>query len=381
MAVERLEVAVHEFPLDEPESDGTLTWDATTMVIVEASADGTTGVGYSYGAAACATVVQEKLRDVAVGSDPMDVGGTWERMVRAIRNLGRPGVVSHAISAVDLALWDLKARLLDVSLAELLGAVREEVPVYGSGGFTSLSNDDMERQLLGWVRDRGIPRVKIKVGEDWGRRPGVVSHAISAVDLALWDLKARLLDVSLAELLGAVREEVPVYGSGGYTRKQAVRLGRAFADHGVTWFEEPVSSDDLEGLREIRDQVEPDVAAGEYGYDLAYFQRMLRAGAVDCLQADVTRCGGITEFLRVGALAAANGVQLSAHCAPAASAAPCAAVHMFRHLEHFADHERIESLAFDGVLDPKDGVLRPDRSRPGTGLELKRTDIERFRRS
>ncbi len=300
MAVERLEVAVHEFPLDEPESDGTLTWDATTMVIVEASADGTTGVGYSYGAAACATVVQEKLRDVAVGSDPMDVGGTWERMVRAIRNLGRPGVVSHAISAVDLALWDLKARLLDVSLAELLGAVCEEVPVYGSGG---------------------------------------------------------------------------------YTRKQAVRLGRAFADHGVTWFEEPVSSDDLEGLREIRDQVEPDVAAGEYGYDLAYFQRMLRAGAVDCLQADVTRCGGITEFLRVGALAAAHGVQLSAHCAPAASAAPCAAVHMFRHLEHFADHERIESLAFDGVLDPKDGVLRPDRSRPGTGLELKRTDIERFRRS
>ncbi|HEX9375585.1 MAG TPA: enolase C-terminal domain-like protein [Actinomycetota bacterium] len=364
MAVERLEVAVHEFPLDEPESDGTLTWDATTMVIVEASADGTTGVGYSYGAAACATVVQEKLRDVAVGSDPMDVGGTWERMVRAIRNLGRPGVVSHAISAVDLALWDLKARLLDVSLAELLGAVREEVPVYGSGGFTSLSNDDMERQLLGWVRDRGIPRVKIKVGEDWGRRPGR--------DLERVELARR-----------AIGDEAELYvdANGGYTRKQAVRLGRAFADHGVTWFEEPVSSDDLEGLREIRDQVEPDVAAGEYGYDLAYFQRMLRAGAVDCLQADVTRCGGITEFLRVGALAAAHGVQLSAHCAPAASAAPCAAVHMFRHLEHFADHERIESLAFDGVLDPKDGVLRPDRSRPGTGLELKRTDIERFRRS
>ncbi len=364
MAVERLEVAVHEFPLDEPESDGTLTWDATTMVIVEASADGTTGVGYSYGAAACATVVQEKLRDVAVGSDPMDVGGTWERMVRAIRNLGRPGVVSHAISAVDLALWDLKARLLDVSLAELLGAVREEVPVYGSGGFTSLSNDDMERQLLGWVRDRGIPRVKIKVGEDWGRRPGR--------DLERVELARR-----------AIGDEAELYvdANGGYTRKQAVRLGRAFADHGVTWFEEPVSSDDLEGLREIRDLVEPDVAAGEYGYDLAYFQRMLRAGAVDCLQADVTRCGGITEFLRVGALAAAHGVQLSAHCAPAASAAPCAAVHMFRHLEHFADHERIESLAFDGVLDPKDGVLRPDRSRPGTGLELKRTDIERFRRS
>ena len=364
MTVERVDVAGYEFPLEEPEADGTLTWDATTMVIVEASAEGATGVGYTYGAAACATVVEEKLRDVVVGSDPMDVGGTWERMVRAIRNLGRPGVVSHAISAADLALWDLKARLLDVSLVELLGAVREEVPVYGSGGFTSLSDEGLERQVVGWVRDRGIPRVKIKVGEDWGRR-----------------VERDLERVALARRVVGDGVELYVDANGGYTRKQAVRMGRAFDDHGVVWFEEPVSSDDLEGLREIRDLVQPDVAAGEYGYDLAYFARMLGAGAVDCLQADVTRCGGITEFLRVGALAAAHGVQLSAHCAPAASAAPCAAVHAFRHLEHFADHERIEGIAFDGVLDPKDGVLRPDRSRPGNGLEVKRTDIERFRRS
>jgi L-alanine-DL-glutamate epimerase-like enolase superfamily enzyme len=364
MRVESLDVSVYEFPLEEPESDGTLTWDSTTMVLVEASAGGATGVGYTYGAAACAGVVDEQLRDVAVGSDPAGVTATWGDMVRSIRNMGRPGVVSHAISAVDTALWDLWARLLGVSLVEALGGAREEVPVYGSGGFTSLTDEQLEGQLLGWVRDRGIPRVKIKIAEDWGRR-------------AERDLER----VRFARSVIGDDVELYVDANGGYTRKQAVRMAREFADSDVTWFEEPVSSDDLEGLREIRDLIDIDVAAGEYGYDLAYFARMLGAGAVDCLQVDVTRCGGISEFLRVAALAAAHGLEVSAHCAPAVSVAPCAAVPNLRHLEHFADHERIESLVFDGVLDAKDGVLRPDRTAPGNGLQVRHQDIERFRRS
>jgi L-alanine-DL-glutamate epimerase-like enolase superfamily enzyme len=364
MRVERIDVAEYEFPLEEPESDGTLTWDATTMVVVEAVAGSHRGLGYTYGAGACAAVIADTLRAVAVGADVMDVTGAWGAMVRQIRNQGRPGVVSHAISAVDCALWDLKARALDLALVDLLGAARDEVPVYGSGGFTSLSEPGLERQLLGWVRDAGIPRVKIKIGEDWGRRPGRDLERVGFARSVVGD------DVELF-----------VDANGGYGRKQAVRVARALTEHGVTWFEEPVSSDDLDGLREIRDLVNVDVAAGEYGYDLAYFQHMLGAGAVDCLQADVTRCGGITEFVRVAALAAAHGLEVSAHCAPAVSVAPCAAIPNFRHLELFADHERIEAVAFDGVLDPKGGVFRPDRSRPGSGLELRRRDIERFRRS
>jgi L-alanine-DL-glutamate epimerase-like enolase superfamily enzyme len=364
MRVDRLDVAAYEFPLDEPESDGTLTWDSTTMVLAEAAAGAHRGLGFTYGAGACAAVVADTLRDIAVGADVMDVTGTWSAMVREIRNQGRPGVVSHAISAVDCALWDLKARVLEVPLVDLLGAARDEVPVYGSGGFTSLSEAELERQLLGWVRDGGIPRVKIKVGENWGRRP-----------------ERDLERVAFARSVVGGEVELYVDANGGYDRKQALRMGRAFADHGVTWFEEPVSSDDLEGLREIRRAVDPDVAAGEYGYDLAYFRRMVEAGAVDCLQADVTRCGGITELQRVSAVAAAHGIELSAHCAPALSVAVCAAIPNFRHLELFADHERIEAVVFDGTLDPKGGVLRPDRSRPGSGLELRRQDIERFRRS
>jgi len=330
---------------------------------VAVAAEGRRGVGYTYGARACASVVADTLRGVVVGGDPMDVTGAWTAMVRAIRNQGRPGVVSHAISAVDSALWDLKARILGVPLTALLGIAHDEVPLYGSGGFVSLSEPQLERQLLGWVRDRGFPRVKIKIGEDWGRNPGRdvdrVRHSRSVVGD----------DVELF-----------VDANGGYSRKQAVRIARELGAHGVTWFEEPVSSDDLEGLREIRDLVDMDVAAGEYGYDLAYFERMVAAGAVDCLQVDVTRCGGITEFLRVAGLAAARGIDVSAHCAPAISVAPCAAVPNLRHLEYFADHERIERMAFDGVLDPKGGVFRPDRSSPGTGLEFKTRDVERFRK-
>ena len=361
--VESVRVAAYEFPLDEAEADGTLSWDSTTMVAVVVEGGGKRGVGYSYGAAAAGSVVVDTLRSVVVGTDVMDVAGTWEAMVRAVRNQGRVGVVSHAISAVDCALWDLKARLLGVSLVELLGGGRDELPLYGSGGFVSLSEPQLERQLLGWVRDRGFGRVKIKIGEDWGRR---VERDMERVQYAR----------------SVVGDDVELYvdANGAYSRKQAVRVARELAHASATWFEEPVSSDDLEGLREIRDLVVPDVTAGEYGYDLAYFARMLDAGAVDCLQVDVTRCGGITEFLRVAALAAVHGLEVSAHCAPAVSVAPCAAVPNLRHLEFFADHERIEAMAFDGVLDPKGGVFRPDRSRPGAGLELRAQDIERYRR-
>jgi len=173
--------------------------------------------------------------------------------------------------------------------------------------------------------------------------------------------------------------ELYVDANGGYTRKQAIRMARAMAGADVTWFEEPVPSDDLEGLREVRDQVTADVAAGEYGYDLAYYGRMLAAQAVDCVQADVTRCGGITEWLRVAAMAAAQSLQVSGHCAPNLHAHVAAAVPNLRHLEYFHDHVRIEDMLFDGALDPAGGILRPDQGRPGLGLKLKSADAEQYR--
>jgi len=360
-AVERLEVSVHTVPTDFPEADGTVTWDSTTLVLVRAGTGEQTGIGWTYGPPACASVVHDQLADVVLGADALDVGRAADAMARHVRNAGRPGIAGYALSAVDVALWDLKARLLDLPLYRLLGAVRDEVPVYGSGGFTTYDAGRLRQQLTDWAVTQRIPRVKIKIGESWGGAP--------ERDLA-----------RIAQARDAVGRDVELFvdANGGYGRKQAVRVLEAASDCDVHWFEEPVSSDDLVGLRQVRDAVRADVAAGEYGCDLAYFRRMCAADAVDCLQADASRCGGITEWLRVAAVAAGHHLDVSGHCAPHATLAVAAATPNFRHLEWFHDHVRVESLLFDGVLEPENGELRPDRSRPGHGLELKRQDAERY---
>ncbi len=360
--VDALDVSVFTIPTEEPEADGTFMWTSTTVVVAETRAAGSSGLGFTYGTAACATFIEDVLRDHVVGTDPMDVPAVWGSMVRAIGNQGRPGVASMAIAAVDVSLWDLKAKLLGLPLASLLGRIRHEVPVYGSGGFTSMSDEHFAEQLEGWVRRDGIPRVKMKIGTNWGTDEERDLHRVAVARKAIGE-----------------GSELFVDANGAYARKQAVRVARALSSEGVVWFEEPVSSDDLEGLREIRDLVDIDVAAGEYGYDLPFFERMLRAGAVDCLQADVSRCAGITEWLRVANLAAAHGLEISGHTAQCLHAHPACAVPNLRHVEYFADHARVDRLLFDGVLDPAGGVLRPDPSRPGLGLELKRSDAEAYR--
>jgi len=358
-AVERLDVSAFIVPTDFPESDGTLAWDKTTLVTVEATAGGVRSLGYTYADTATAKLIHDFLTPVVVGRDAMAVPATWSAMVHAIRNLGRPGIVSMAIAAVDAALWDLKARLLDLPLVHLLGSVRDSVTVYGSGGFTSYSLDQLQKQLGGWV-DAGISCVKMKVGSD-------SSQDLDRVRAA-------------REAIGS-KTELFADANGAYSRKQALDFAEKFHAHGdVRWFEEPVPSNDLEGLRLLRDRAPAgmDIAAGEYGYDQVYFRRMLEAGAVDVLQADASRCAGITGFLQAAALCDANAMPLSAHCAPSLHAHPCCAVMPVRHVEYFHDHVRIEHMLFDGALTPVHGQLRPDLSRPGMGIDLKRSDAEHF---
>jgi L-alanine-DL-glutamate epimerase-like enolase superfamily enzyme len=359
-AVEELGVSAYRVPTDAPEADGTFTWHETTLVLVEACSDGIVGTGWTYGAAACAAVVEELLRPVVVGRGPLDVNGAWAAMVAALRNAGRPGVAGMALSAADCALWDLKARLLGLPLHKLLGTVHDAVPLYGSGGFTTYDADRLDAQLQGWTA-QGIPRVKIKIGEGRGSDEGRDLERVAAARAAV-----------------GPDAELFVDANGGYTVGQAVRVAAALEDHGVSWFEEPVSSDDLAGLHTVRARTAADVTAGEYGYDLAYFERMAGAGAVDCVQVDVTRCGGITELLRVAAAAAAHGLQVSGHCAPHQHAAVLSAVPNLRHLEWFHDHVRIEQLLFDGTLDPAGGVVRPDEYAVGHGLTFRRDEAERY---
>ncbi|MER6813028.1 enolase C-terminal domain-like protein [Spirillospora sp. NPDC000708] len=358
-------VTVHAFtvPTDGPdgaEEDGTLRWESTTMVLVEARAGGRTGIGYTYGATAVATLIESTFAPLVRGADALAPAATWHRMFAAIRNAGRPGAGAMAVSAVDIALWDLKARLLDRPLFQVLPSFHDRVPVYGSGGFTNYPLDRLAGQLAGWV-EQGVPRVKLKIS----RSPDDDPRRLTAV----------------REAIGP-EPDLFVDSNGALTRKAALYWARRLADEwDVRWFEEPVSSDDTEGLRLVREHGPGrlEVAAGEYGFVLKDFADLLDGPSVDCLQADVTRCGGVTGLLQVAGLSAARQVGLSAHCAPAVSAHAFCAVERLRHLEYFHDHVRFEDLVFDGTLSPEGGALRPDPDRPGLGLDVKWADAAKYR--
>lgn len=328
------------------------------MVLVEAHAAEAIGLGFTYASNSTAVLIREKLANVVIGGDALDVQGAWELMVVSLRNLGRPGICSMAVAAVDIALWDLKARILQLPLVKLLGQVRPAIPAYGSGGFTSYSLKRLQQQLRGWAK-QGLRSVKMKIGREPEKDEARVRSARQAI---------------------GPRTELFVDANGAYSTKQALAQAEAFTNYGVSWFEEPVSSDDLCGLHFIRHRAPAPmvIAAGEYGYDSVYFRRMLEAGAVDVLQADATRCAGITGFMQAGTLCDAFMTPLSAHTAPSIHQHPCCALGRACNVEYFHDHYRIEQMLFDGAAEPVKGELKPDLARPGLGLEFKRKDAQKY---
>jgi L-alanine-DL-glutamate epimerase-like enolase superfamily enzyme len=352
-------ISALRIPTDQPyESDGTAVWDSTTVVIAELTAGKATGLGFSYADQAAAPVAEELLKKQIVGKSALDIPSLHSGMDRESRNWGRPGLVSNAISAVDVCLWDLKARILNQSLIDLLGRSRDLAPAYGSGGFTSYSEHQLIEQLTQWA-SHGLHSVKMKIG----REPAQDVPRVSAVKKALGS-----------------GLELYVDANGAYSRKQALDKAEQFGDLGVTWFEEPVSSDDRVGLHLLvqRAPAIMDIAAGEYCYVLDDAKDLIDAQAVDVLQADVTRCGGVSGFLKIAALCEIYHLPLSAHTAPSIHAHLCCAVSAAINVEYFHDHARIEHMIFDGAIQPEKGMLKPDASRPGLGLQFKSKDAVKY---
>ncbi len=353
-----VQARAYTVPTDQPEQDGTLDWDKTTIVIVTAEAGGYQGIGYTYADKTNTGLINTKLAETIKGKDAFDIAGCVEAMFHAVRNLGRRGLAATAISAVDTALWDLKAKLVDLPLVRLLGAVHPNVPIYGSGGFTNYSDRTLAKQLGAWVSRDGCKWVKMKVGRDPRRDRERVKVAREAIgDAGLF-----------------------VDANGALDAKRALAFADHVLIHDVRWFEEPVSSDDLAGLRLLRERIPApmEVAAGEYHYVLDDMRAMLAANCVDVMQADATRCGGVTGFLAAGTLTDAHHVDLSGHCAPSVHLHAACAVPKLRHLEWFHDHVRIEHMLFDGAPTPKNGIIQPDLSRAGLGIALKQQDAERY---
>ena len=346
-------------PTDKPEADGTIAWNSTTLIVVEVSGGNMVGLAYTYACASITKLIELKLADTIAGLDAMDPPAAWRAMQRAVRNLGREGLAATAISAVDAALYDLKARIIDVPLATLLGAYRNAVPIYGSGGFTTYSDDELQKPA--WRL--GVAR-RLRLRQDEGRhrprrrpasRSGRQSSDRRGDAVCRWQRRLHGQAGS-----GACRPFLPSSTSAG----SRSRCRRTI----------------LRGLREIRKRAPAgmDIAAGEYAYTISYVRAMLEAAAVDVQQADVTRCGGVTAFLQIGALCEAFHIDLSGHCAPALHLHVACAVPRLRHLEWFHDHVRIEHMLFEGAPTPRGGAIRPDLSRPGNGLAFKHQDAARY---
>lgn len=351
-------VSAFTIATDQPESDGTAQWNSTTVLLVELTAGDCTALGYAYANVSAAPVAKDLIENCILGEDAFDTPAMHSRLDRAVRNWGRPGLVSGAISAIDICLWDLKARLLDKPLAALLGRVRDSVPAYGSGGFTSYTEDLLVKQLTGWA-SLGMRAVKMKIG----REPDKDVERVRVVQKALGG-----------------KAELFVDANGAYERKQALRKAEQFGDLGVTWFEEPVSSDDRIGLHLLVEHAPAvmRIAAGEYIYVLDDARLMIEGNAVDVLQCDVTRCGGVTNFLKIGAACEIHHLPLSAHTSPTIHASLCCSVPASINVEYFHDHARIEHMIFEGAQEPVNGELTPDLSRAGLGLVLKESDARKF---
>lgn len=348
--IEDVEVACFRFPTPQPESDGTLTWEATTAVTVRVCGGGHQRLGWTYSDTAAATLIADTLRSVLLGRRCADIESAWTAMRAACRNLGTKGLVMQAVSAVDVALWDLKAKMLDAPLASLFGTVRQRVPIYGSGGFTSESDAGLAEDVAMWA-EAGCRAMKIKIGRDRGTR-------------IEWDCRRLTRFRSLA----GPDTELMVDANGAYSVAQARRMGSTLDEHRVGWFEEPVTSDDPDGLAVVRSAVECDVTAGEYASDRYDAAGLL--GSVDCLQLDATRCGGYTGFVQAAAVARAHNVDVSAHCAPALHVPVAAALPHLRHVEWFTDHVRLEPILLDGVPEAAGGALEVQGERPGHGMQL-----------
>jgi L-alanine-DL-glutamate epimerase-like enolase superfamily enzyme len=353
-------VEVCTLPTESPESDGTLEWDSTTIVLVRCRAGEQEGLGYTYGDRALGPLIEHRFLPKVKGMDAMAPALASYRAWHEARNIGREGAVMMAVSALDVALYDLKAKLLGVPLADLLGRARERVPAYWSGGFTSGSRDEL-RQEFRAAHGRGFRMFKMKVGRDPEADPERVGAAREAVG-------------SSAQLF--------VDANGAYSVAEALSLARRFQESQVSWFEEPVPAPEFDQLARVRQGLPPgmELATGEYGWDTRYFRRVLEAGATDVLQADATRCGGVTGWLRAAAVAESFGIPLSSHTAPSLHVhLPAAAPEPFRHLEFFKDHARLESTLFTGTPEPRDGFVRPAEDRPGLGLSPREDQIARFR--
>ena len=323
--------------------------------------EGIEGLGTSAGSTAVQAVVEDSLKGVLIGEDPFNIEKLWNLMFWTVRGVGRKGIAFCAISALDIALWDLKAKALNLPLYRLLGPYTDTVPVYGSGGWTNFSESELVAEQVGYV-ERGFPRVKMKVGKDFGMSEDEDVKRLAAVRKAVGD------DV-----------EIYVDANNGYYAKQAIRMSQIFEQFDVKWFEEPVLADDIEGLSVISQSTTIPVATGEHEYTKYGFKELIVRGGADIVQPDIGRVGGVTEWMKVAHIAHGFNLPVAPHAYQLIHLHVACATPNLKVVEYLGVSDKSDRVWYTEFPEPVNGMWSPYPDRPGLGLELDPAAVKKFK--
>jgi L-alanine-DL-glutamate epimerase-like enolase superfamily enzyme len=358
-----LTTSLLQIPSAQPLGDATATWNLLGGCFAHIRTNaGLEGLGWSGASSAIREVIEHNLKPIIVGSDPLEIERLWDRMFSSVRSIGRKGAALCAISAVDIALWDLKAKMLGLPLYKLLGPYTDSVPVYGSGGWTTLSDAELVNEMAGYVQ-RGFTHVKMKVGRNFG--------SCEADDIR-----------RLALVRKALGADVGIYvdANGGYRAKQAISIAKRFEEYGVSLFEEPVIADDIEGLSVIAKSTTIPIAAGENEYTKYGFKDLIARGGVDVVQPDVGRVGGVTEWLKVAHLAEAFNLPVAPHAMQLVHLHLACATPNLMKVEVIGVQEDYSRELFQEIPPHNGGMWAPFPDKPGLGVELRQDAVARFAR-
>ena len=322
--------------------------------------EGTEGLGVGEASPGARGVVESGLRDLLLDRDPFDIERLWSDMFWRARRFGRAGIGLHALSAVDIGLWDLKAKALGLPLYKLLGPFTDTVPVYGSGGWANLNTADLTANMTAFV-EQGVKRVKMKVGKDFGRSEREDIERVAAVREAVGDNVALYIDANSA-----------------YYPKQAIYMAEEFARYQVGWFEEPVLADDVDGLAEVRRAIPIPVATGENEYTKHGFRQLITGGGVDIVQPDVGHVGGVTEWMKVAQLAHAFNLPVAPHAMEVVHLHLACATPNLKVVESLDIEAQTDRVWYTEVPQQEDGMLSPFPDKPGLGLELDPYAVEKW---
>jgi L-alanine-DL-glutamate epimerase-like enolase superfamily enzyme len=353
---------VHRFTklYDQPISNGKYTYNATNIVICQVHTDeGISGVGWTHGKNIVFNTIK-RLEDYVKGEDPFNVERIWNKMYLP-KIFGRKGLTTRAISAVDIALWDIKGKVAGKPLYQLLGGYRDEVPVYIAGGYyeTGKSNELLQEEMKDNIA-KGVKAIKMKIGrlsikEDVERIKAVQNSLSNNVDI--------LVDAN-----------------NSYSRNEALRMGRELDKLGVYWFEEPIACDDFAGLAKLGNKIDTPIASGENEYTRYGFRDMIDSGSVDIINADAQVLGGITEWKKVADFASAHHILVAPHGDQEIHVHLVASISNGLIVEYYDTNTNVlRDRMFKNKLKLKNNGMVSPLNKPGIGVELNLEAIEEFR--